>query len=272
MLRGQRWLWRAVEPIWNGAFRRASATNGHPATVNREVMRLEYDYAARYDRSDKQVYEPVFYGAVMDRLRDGFTFLDIGAHIGVFSIGGARRVGRSGKVLAFEPAPVTLGSLRNHVRFNRLENSIEVVPAPVSDTEREISFYSFGESMSASVSRENVEILNPQRRSGEIRSTEMRVRAVTLDGLLATRGVRPDVIKIDIEGAELHALRGARRVLHECRPLILCEIHPLQMQNCGSSVDAFGAYLAEVRYSSTQLDAPNYEGIYHALLAPKQAG
>ena len=62
ILRNQAWIWQTIEPIWNRAFKRIYARNGYPAHINGEVFRLEYEYGARYDRRDNQIYEPTFYG------------------------------------------------------------------------------------------------------------------------------------------------------------------------------------------------------------------
>lgn len=266
ILRNQAWIWQTIEPIWNGAFKRIYGRNGYPAHINGEVFRLEYEYGARYDRRDHRIYEPTFYGPFVSVIREGMTVYDIGAHIGIFSLGAGVRVGGSGKVLAFEPVPETIAKLRRHVAFNHLESVVDVVPAVVSDTDKGVKFFAYKESMAASIARQNVEDLNPEKRTEPAR--ELTVDSVTIDGLLAARGLRPDVIKIDVEGAELMVLRGARRVLAECKPVILCEVHPPQMRNCGASIEEFNAFLKEVGYVSKPLDEPNPIGIYHALLRP----
>ena len=265
-LRNQRWLWQFVEPIWNGAFKRVYARKGYPAHINGEVFRLEYEYGSRFDQKDNRNYEPAFYHPFVSQIREGMTIYDIGAHIGIFTIGAGVRVGCSGKVLAFEPAPETIDKLKLHIAFNNLENIVEIVPAVVSDSNAGAKFFAYKASMAALISRQNVEDLNPERRSEPAR--EITVDSVTIDGLLASRNLRPAVIKIDVEGAELMVLRGARRVLAECKPIILCEVHPPQMKNCGASTEEFTAFLAEVGYLSEPLDEPNSTGIYHALLRP----
>jgi len=118
--------------------------------------------------------------------------------------------------------------------------------------------------MAASISRQNVEVLNPQQLAEP--ADELTIPSVTLDGFCSRQGLRPDLMKIDVEGAELHVLRGARNVLADSRPLIYCEIHPQQMANCGGSVNELTGLLSETGYDVTPLDAPNPDGIYHARL------
>ena len=88
----------------------------------------------------------------------------------------------------------------------------------------------------------------------------------TLDSYCQERGLLPQVIKIDVEGAEYRVLLGARELLFKNDVSILCEVHPKQMENCGGDIDAFYALLAELGYELTKLDEPNPMGIYHSVI------
>jgi FkbM family methyltransferase len=264
VIRDQRWLWGTVEAAWNRLFALASARTGYATRINGEIFRLEYVYGARYDRADKQRYEAEFYAAFTGSVRPGMTVFDIGAHVGIMSLGAARRAGHTGHVFAFEPAPDTLTVLRRHAAYNRDIGRLEVVGVVVSDADGSVPFYTYGESMAASVSRDNVEVLNPEVRSRPAR--EVLVPSVTLDVFCRERGVRPDIIKIDVEGAELRVLRGARELLTTHKPRVLCEVHPKQMENCGSSLENFYSYLKSVGYGVEMLDTPNPLGIFHSVL------
>jgi hypothetical protein len=118
--------------------------------------------------------------------------------------------------------------------------------------------------MAASLSRTNVEVLNPEIRTSPASMVDMP--SVTLDTFCTARHFTPAVIKVDVEGAELLVLQGARKLLMTAAPAILCEIHPVQMQNCGSTVDGLYVFLDEVCYHLQQIDEPNPMGIFHALL------
>src|SRR6266481_5472582 len=113
-LRKQEWLWRRVEPAWNYAFSRLTAGRGYTAHINGETFALTYGFASRYDRADRRAYEPVFYRAFADEIREGMTVFDIGAHIGFFTLAAARRVGAKGRVFSFEPTPATAKILLRH--------------------------------------------------------------------------------------------------------------------------------------------------------------
>jgi hypothetical protein len=102
-----------------------------------------------------------------------------------------------------------------------------------------------------------------------MRAYEIVAPTITLDRVSTIRRVDPDVLKIDVEGAELLVLRGARELLTRKSVAILCELHPLQMQNCRSSVDELQAYLDEIGYVMEPLDAPGPQDIFHARISSR---
>lgn len=261
-MKKQRWLWNIVEPIWEKAFGAVSRKNGFAARINTDTFRLSYEHAARYDRADHRAYEPEFYVPFVAAIKPGMTVLDVGAHVGIFSLGAAVRVGPTGKVFAFEAAPHTVRTLSSHIAMNGFSHTTQVVPKVVSDRKGEMTFYAFGESMAASVGRANTEELNPEQPKT---ITPVTVPSISLDEFCAD--LRPDVIKMDIEGAEYLALRGAERILrsHSVKTF-LCEIHPKQMQNCGGSLEELTQYLHDLDYKIVPLDMPNSMGIFHASL------
>jgi FkbM family methyltransferase len=266
LLRRQTWLWQRVEPLWQSAFARASQRSGFETRINGDVFRLDYSLGSRYDREDRRSYEPVFYNAFAREIRPGMNVADVGAHFGFFTLAAALRVGREGRIFSFEPSAQTASTLRQNILLNQWQDRVEVVESVVSDAEGFVSFYTYGTSMAASLSRQNVEVLNPERPPT---ATEIRVPSATLDRFCKLRSVSLDLLKIDVEGAELLVLRGARQLLVTSRPRILCEIHPLQMQHCGCSKAELEAFLQEVGYQLEPLDAPNPAGIFHALLSSR---
>jgi len=264
VLERQAWLWTRVEPAWQRAFRVLTGRRGYETEVNGERMRLTYEYGSRYDRLAD--YETDVHDAFLAGVREGMTVLDIGAHVGFFALAAARRVGPAGHVVAFEPAPETVAVLAEHVRLNELQDRVEISRAVVSDRVGEVAFYAFGDSMANSVSRANVEVLSPQTLDGP--ATQVTVPSVTLDAFCRERGLRPDVIKIDVEGAECAVLAGAGEVMATARPVIMCEVHPAQLEQCGASVDALLELIGRAGYDGVTVDEPNELGIYHLELAP----
>lgn len=138
-------------------------------------------------------------------LRPGMTAYDIGANVGFYSLLSSRLVGPDGMVYAFEPVPRNLRYLREHVRLDGAEN-VRVVECAVGES---VGVLSFDESHDPHTGR-------------LAESGRLKVPVKNLDSL-DTRP--PDLIKMDIEGAEGAALRGAVETLKSHRPTILLATH-----------------------------------------------
>jgi FkbM family methyltransferase len=141
-------------------------------------------------------------------LAPGATYIDIGANVGFYAILARQTVGASGTVHCFEMDPRPLRMLRKTVaRFGY--TNIEINHAAVSNKNGEVFF--------APAADHGHSRIVP---GGGTRA----VRSVTLDAWAAARRIaRVDVIKIDVEGAEMLVLEGASEVISAFRPLILCE-------------------------------------------------
>lgn len=136
-------------------------------------------------------------------LRPGDVVADVGANNGFTGILFARAVGPSGKVVGFEPSPANLEAARENIRLNGIPN-FELVAAAVGAAPGKVSF-------------------DPGFGNGAVMAGgPIEVPVTTLDEHFGAR--RVDLLKLDIEGYELQALRGARRVL-EGHPALALEIH-----------------------------------------------
>src|SRR5215472_6698653 len=88
-----------LEPVWNRVL--DARARGLLAHVNGDPLRLTYTYGARYEKSG---YEPAVHRAFTTRIAPGMIVVDVGAHIGFFTLAEALHVGPTGRVFAFEPA------------------------------------------------------------------------------------------------------------------------------------------------------------------------
>jgi FkbM family methyltransferase len=149
-------------------------------------------------------------------VRPGHIVWDIGANIGLFSFVAAAAAGPDGRVLAVEPDAALVGLLRRSAAFNQASAAVDVLPAAVADELAVARFH---------VARRNRATSHLDgfgtTQTGGIRTTEL-VPTVTLDWLAMNFQV-PNVIKIDVEGAEMMVFAEAARVLGE-RPAIICEV------------------------------------------------
>jgi FkbM family methyltransferase len=186
------------------------------------------------------IYEPKVIGALREHLRVGDTCLDVGGHVGYLTLLMARLVGPGGRVVAFEPIPETFAALRENVSLNHLEN-VRLENTAVGEQEGMISLFCDAAqelSWTPSVSAHRVP-------GNQIK--EISVPVLSLDSFLESSSLRPKLVKIDVEGAELEVLRGARKMLLEARPVVLVEIHDRGpdhqatvrqiLDSCGYAVD-----------------------------------
>jgi FkbM family methyltransferase len=166
------------------------------------------------------IYEPNVIRVLQKHLRVGDTCLDVGGHVGYLTILMANLVGPSGCVVTFEPVPETFEVLRENVRLNGLAN-VRLERTAVGEQDGTISLFcdpSQELSWTPSVSAYSMPANNLRQIAAPV---------LSLDGYLQKAGLRPDLVKIDVEGAELAVLRGACRMLREARPVILVEVHDL---------------------------------------------
>jgi FkbM family methyltransferase len=183
--------------------------------------------------------------ALADELRPGMVFYDLGANIGLFSLLGARIVGRSGRVFSFEPDPETAMRLARNVERNAFQN-IAVVRKGVWSASGEQRFAPAGAS-------------SPDHGTGSFvangnAANGVPVGCVALDDFIR-QAPAPNAIKCDVEGAELEVLRGAEHTFREHRPWILCEMHS------GANDRACRELLQEFGYNVSAVDSSHVLGV-----------
>jgi FkbM family methyltransferase len=144
--------------------------------------------------------------AITSLVRDGDCVWDIGAHKGYVTLAAATRVGASGRVYAFEPAPPNLESLARHVAWNELSN-VEIMRYAVSSEDGQSRFGGRGSSITFKLGQGEYDV--------EVRS----ISSLIEQGLRA-----PTIIKIDVEGNESEVLRGAGNKLRS-DTLVFVAIH-----------------------------------------------
>lgn len=160
--------------------------------------------------------EPAMQHAIAGRLAPGDVFWDVGAHVGFFSVIGARKVGPTGATYAFEPLPANVAALRHNAALNAFPN-LEVFDAALSDRAGETSLQLVGNSTGPKLLDAGAD----ERSAGTI-----HVRTYAIDDLVAEGRTRPPtLLKIDVEGAELLVIEGARKTLAAHRPVVICEMH-----------------------------------------------
>lgn len=194
-------------------------------------------------------YEPEQTALFAAHLGPGDVLFDVGAHVGYYTLLGARLVGDRGRVLAFEPDPRNASFLRGHVRVNRAAN-VTVIQAAAGDTEGSVRFAAGTGSGTGHVSE----------------AGGMEVRICRLDDVAAAQDALPTHLKIDVEGAELDVLKGAKQTLAAARPTIFLSTH-------GAAVHAdCCGLLAECGYHLKPILGDDLETAREILCLPPSAG
>lgn len=166
------------------------------------------------------------------QLREGQIVYDIGAHMGYYTVIGSSAVGPNGRVIAFEPLPFNLSQLRRHIHLNRCGN-VTVIDKCVAERSGRARF-------------------SPGTGTGTGRLTPdgaLEVEVVSLDDAVSSGALPPpDVMKIDVEGAELSVLKGAEKVIARSRPTILLSLHSEELQKeCSNLLAAWGYHVESVK-------------------------
>jgi len=185
------------------------------------------------------IYEPAKRVIFESMVKEGQIVFDIGAHVGYYTLLSSILVGPMGQVFAFEPLPENLFYLKEHLRLNRITN-VTVIDAAV-DYHCGNAFFSKGRGFSRVTSH-----LSPQ---GEI-----EVQTIGLDESIGIGQLPiPDILKIDVEGAEGKVLSGARQTLSQYHPTIFLDTHGAAIhQECCELLTALGYSLQLLDRKHTQ--------------------
>lgn len=182
---------------------------------------------------------------IKNQLYEGEVFVDIGANVGAYSLIASRLVGKSGKVLAFEPASKCFLRLSKNISMNGLTNIIAERKA-VLEKNTQIDLHI--------ASIHNLGMSSIFHHTSESGVTE-KVEAVSLDDYAEKKSIQHiSLIKIDIEGAELLALRGMKRIIEKFRPRILIELKEETLAKSEFQVNDINEFLMNAGYQRFIID------------------
>lgn len=150
-------------------------------------------------------------------VREGDVVYDLGAHVGFYSLLASKLVGNKGSVFSFEPFPQNVSYLKKHIALNNIKNII-VLEKGISFEDCRGAFDSPGSSAAGRI--------NDKKSSG------LSIEIASIDSLLERKEIAPpNVIKMDIEGGEYNALRGAEKTLKKYDPVIVFATHSQRLRN-----------------------------------------
>lgn len=209
-------LRHAMSGVYNWTLRRRA---GHL------VCRLPGGESVRVRPEHRHIsWNPDEYAAFREDVSPGDIVFDIGANLGAYTLVFGQWVGAGGRVYSFEPAPDTRRALEQHVAMNDLGEQVVVRPEAVSEAGGCARFLAAGTS-------------GANRLAPVAAGQGFDVPTVTIDSFCASFGLRPRLIKIDVEGAELGVLKGARRTIAAggCDLRLYVEMHPRLWDELGTS-------------------------------------
>lgn len=170
-------------------------------------------------------HEPYITSFFLSQIREGMTIVDIGGHIGYFSLLAAQHVGNNGRVIVFEPDPANYQALLDNIKLNGYEN-IDVYQYAISNMTERRSF---------SFKEDGVRHSFLTQPGDQTRDVE----TITLDDFFKEKGITEcDLIKMDIEGAEILALEGMNKTLMGNKNIkLIIEVHRREILDLGSKVE-----------------------------------
>lgn len=227
LARKHRAVWKMHRLVWLATRSNRVLIDGHDLTLDfRDSLALARGF-----------YEPEEEAWYRQHVHAGHVVVEVGANIGYFTVMLARAVGETGRVISYEPDPTLNGILRENVARNGYA-MVEVRQSAVADQRGVLNFYRSRKSQGDNR-------LFTHGRDGGV----LNVDAVTLDEDLAELGVRVDLLKMDIQGAEPLALRGYEQTLESCPPRrMLIEFWPHGLAGMGEDPRAFVAQIFDAGY------------------------
>lgn len=162
-------------------------------------------------------FEPMETSIVKKMVKKGDYVIDIGANIGYYTLIMAKLVGETGKVFAFEPDPNNFELLKKNVEYNGYKNVVLFNQAVSNENGTLKLYYTQNGSISRTFD------------AGDGRQT-MDIQAVRLDDVIKEK---IDFIKIDIEGFEIMAMKGAYNILNTYHPTVISEFTPRDIAKLG---------------------------------------
>jgi FkbM family methyltransferase len=183
-----------------------------------------HDVTVRIDPSVRHLVphdaEPALFRFIQQHVAPGEVVLDVGAFLGIYAVLEARRAGSGGRVIALEPTAWSASIARKHIAFNADDGArITLIEAAAGDSPGRATLYEYEEpyvnSLAAAVDTSGAAI-------------NRSVDLTTIDEACDRLGIVPTFFRMDVQGAEFHALRGARTTIRRAGAglRIVAEMHP----------------------------------------------
>jgi len=211
--------------------------------VQRKVKRVVYELDL-YKPTERSIYFEGVYERknlklVMNSVKKDSVFIDVGAHVGFYSIMVGKNIVNGGAIISFEPSADNYSRLIKNIKLNNLTDRIKAFPFALSNINDEKSLF-----------------LNPYNDGGNSLEkfsyaplAEQKVRCIRFDDLNEVKYSSVDFIKIDVEGHQMKVLEGMKNTISRFHPSFLIEAPTKKEQ------DEVTYYLKEFGYSNFRLNS-----------------
>lgn len=186
------------------------------------------------------VWDPIVEQVLRQSLKPGDTFLDVGANIGYFSLLASNLVGPDGTVVSFEPSVRALAKLTTHLSLNQCHN-VTVCSQAMGEI---IGTNNLNWAPSSNIGGSTI------ARGTASQGTSEKIAVRRLDDVCNEMSLSPSAVKLDVEGFELFALRGARQMLEQHHPLVICELTNEFLRDHGHSAGDMLIFMSNFGYQA----------------------
>ena len=209
----------------------------------RESLQRDFLFGL-YDRQELEL--------VRERLGGG-DFVDVGAHVGLYTVTAALATG--GRVLAFEPNPAARAQLAENIRLNERRNVLVVPKAVGAEPGRALLHVPATPDPSFS-----------SLEAGRFaEGAPVDVEVTTVDAEVEAAGLRPTVVKVDVEGGELGVVEGMARTLATHRPTLLVEVSEQSARELARRLEGYSGF----RVGRGLEPLESGRGLFNALFSPQ---
>ncbi|MCU0547218.1 MAG: FkbM family methyltransferase [Oscillatoriaceae cyanobacterium Prado104] len=246
--------------LWQNAPTRTIRGKFHQYLMTLELScwheRMTY-FLGRYYELEMQLF-------VMEAIKPGDTFIDIGANLGMITLIAARCVTPTGRVHSFEPNPLVFKRLQKNVTDNELQQ-VTLHNCGLGDKQTELTLTVVNDEVGMGTFTEIPEQDRP------LISKQYQLPVYRGDDILPEDLPGTTFIKIDVEGFEPLVIRGLDRTIKRLHPVILTEVVPQHLERGGSSVEELRELMESYGYQPVNIFTKR-SGLWHQLQLTKIAG
>lgn len=200
---------------------------------------------------NKEIYEPEMANTIIDILKKNDTFIDLGSNEGYFTVLASKLCGTKGKVFAIEPQSRLWDLITRNCVANRLTN-VTLIPYGIGSKNEELTMNLYpGLNTGASTFSSNFNFRVSFRAIRKFFYKTEQIKITTLDDLIDVLPEKVKLLKVDIEGFELEAMKGAKKMLgQKICDNILIELHHQALSGMNQSVEELDTLIKGYGYKS----------------------